>query len=735
MKLHHRLLWVVILLGALNACVPLDLSSPAQTGESPAVRTPDGQIVNLPGIQETAVRFLTAWQAEDYARMHSLLTPLSRDAITEDEITAFYQDVANTIALAGLDFEILSALALPQSAQVAYRVTYRTSLVGDITRDLVMNLLPQAGEWKVQWEESLVFPGLGGGNYLMMDLQIPARANIYARGGEALAAQTSAYALGLIPSEVQADQEVQLFTTLSRLTGRSIQAIQSAFEQARGSEDYLPIGEALAQDVDEQYDQLAGFSGLRMARYTARFYYDSGIAPHVTGFIQPIPAERVEEFQRRGYRVDEKVGMAGLERWGEPYLIGRRGAGLYVVRPSGHIVTRLAQVDSQPSQAIFATIDRELQLGVQRTIEGFKGAVVVLERDSGRVLALASAPEFDPNAFEPANANSPYLLQALFDPDRRPLLNRATQGVYPLGSVFKIITMAAALESGLYHDASTYFCGHTFTDLPGITLYDWTYQYGVAPSGLLTLPDALMRSCNPWYYHIGLTLYEAGQEKLVVDMARQFGLGEPTGIEIEEQPGSVIDPTGPADAVQQSIGQGTLLVTPLQVAAFVAAIGNGGTLYRPTLVERIVSPQGDIQVFEPEARRLLPLSDSQLASIQAAMRSVVDNPRGTAFGTFSGLSIPVYGKTGTAQNAAGLPHAWFAGYTNSDRTDRPNIAVVVLAENAGEGSVVAAPIFRRVVELYYDGKATRLYPWEADYFITQTPTPAGTGSLQLTPSP
>jgi cell division protein FtsI/penicillin-binding protein 2 len=187
-----------------------------------------------------------------------------------------------------------------------------------------------------------------------------------------------------------------------------------------------------------------------MERFSARFYYDSGIAPHVTGFVQAIPAEQVEEYQRRGYRVDEKVGTTGLEKWGEPYLIGQRGAALYVVRPSGHIVTRLAQIESQPSQAIYTTIDRELQLGVQRTIEGFKGAVVVMERDTGRILALASAPGFDPNTFEPTNANYSYLINALFDPDQKPLLNRATQGTYPLGSVFKIITMAGALESGLY---------------------------------------------------------------------------------------------------------------------------------------------------------------------------------------------------------------------------------------------------------------------------------------------
>jgi cell division protein FtsI/penicillin-binding protein 2 len=739
MKLHYWLLLVVLALSMLSACVPVQIPPPAELSEPQITPTPDSGTVYLPAVQQAAQDFLEAWQAEDYPRMHGLLTPLSRDGIKLDKMTEFYQDVANTISLTGLDFEILSALARPQAAQVAYRVVYHTSLVGDISRDLIMNLLPENGDWKVQWEEALVFPELGDGNYLMMDLKIPARANIYDRSGDALVAQAAAYAVGLIPSEVQADQEAQLLTTVSRLTGKPLQAVQTAFERARNSSDYLPIGEALAQDVDERYDALAAFGGLRMERYTARFYYESGTAPHVTGFVQAIPAERVEEYQRRGYRVDEKVGMTGLEKWGEPYLIGQRGAALYVVRPSGHIVTRLAQVESEPSQAIYTTIDRELQLGVQRTIEGFKGAVVVLERDTGRVLALASAPGFDPNTFEPTNANYRYLINDLFDADRQPLLNRAAQGVYPLGSVFKIITMAAALDSGVYNDASTYNCGHTFTDLPGITLYDWTYQYQVAPSGLLTLPEALMRSCNPWYYHIGLTLYQQGQGKLIAEMARQFGLGDYTGVEIGEERGSVVDPDSPADAVQMSIGQGTLLVTPLQVAAFIAAIGNGGTLYQPQVVERVVSPQGDTQTFEPEERRLLPLTDAQLVSIQAAMRSVVDNPRGTAFGTFSGLSVPVYGKTGTAQNPGGAPHAWFAGYSDSDRTDRSNIAIVVLAENAGEGSIVAAPIFRRVVELYYDGKATRLYPWETDYYVTQTPTPVESGALDpatlITPSP
>lgn len=685
----------------------------------------------------TARAYLDAWKAEDYAAMYASLTSISRDAITEEKFTARYRKVASEAALRGWDYEVLAALTnSPYSAQVNYSVVLHSVLVGDIQADTVMNLSLEEGRWRVQWDDALILPQLKGGNNLKMEYRIPSRNNIYDRNGHALVAQADAVAIGLDTGKVSPQEQSGVLRLLQEATGVRADVIQPQLENYRNSGWYLPVADVSTDQIKPYLNRLSAYAGIVLTPFRSRYYFDEGIAPHVVGYMSAIQKAEVEYYKRLGYGEYERVGRSGLEIWGEPYLAGVRGGALYVVSPEGAVVTKLAETDPQPSQAIYTTLDKDLQEQTQAALGDFKGAIVVLERDTGRVLAMVSSPKFNPNLFEPTNYNYSFLIDKVFGPDS-PTLNRATQGQYPLGSVFKIITMSAALKSGLYTSETTYECGYDFTEIPGFTAHDWTWDHyqqdgKTQPSGHLTLPEGLMRSCNPFFWHIGLDLFSRGMTNAIADMARGFGLGSRTGIEIEEEAGNVPVPASVIDSVNDAIGQGTTQVTPLQVADFVAAVGNGGTLYTPHVVERIVPPDGKpTYVFTPTIRGTLPISPTQLKIVQDAMVSVVADRRGTARHRFIGLDIKVAGKTGTAQSGSGEPHAWFTGYTFEGKADKPDIAVVVLVENIGEGSDYAAPIFRRVLEVYYYTKPLSQYWWESQIGVIKTPTPVVTD----TPTP
>jgi len=689
----------------------------------------------IPDPEETIRTYLDAWKVDDYSTMYALLTRISQDAITEEELTDRYKNVMSEAAVSSVDYEILSSFGRnSESAEASYRVTLDSVLVGEIQRDTVMFLSLEEGGWRVQWADELILPELADGNYLWMNRQIPSRANIYDRNGEAITAYAEAVSVAIIPGQFEAGTEENVLSNMQAITGLHPDSIYyKYYDHPQGAEWLVYLGEVPLANVARYYDVTNGynFNGVLMYPYESRFYFNNGIAPQTIGYVSFIQAEEEEEYLRKGYSRDEKIGRQGIEKWGDPYLGGTRGGTLYVIGPDDQVVTQLADVPAKPAQAIHTTLDTDLQLAAQSMLQKFNGAVVAIEVDTGRVLAMASSPHFDPNAFEPANANSRYQIEDIYDPfGGLPLYNRPTQGQYPLGSVFKIITMAAALESGLYQTNTTYECEYEFIEIPEISpRYDWTWEHCLdelatdgecktKPSGTLTLVEGLMRSCNPYFWHIGLDLYRQGLTDAVSGMARGFGLGNATGIEgVPEEDGNIPDPGDEVEAINLAIGQGDTLVTPLQVAQFIAAIANGGTIYQPQIIERISPPDGNhLFEFEPVVKGNLPISPVTLDAIQRGMRAVVENRRGTAAWVLSSYSQNLYsmsGKTGTAESGYPDSHAWFAGYTRENRETKSDIAIVIIAEYAGEGSDIAGPIFRGMVQSYFEGRRSFAMPWES----------------------
>jgi penicillin-binding protein 2 len=721
--------------------------TPPQPEASAILPTPVITNVAAPDPEIAARLFLDAWKRDDLPAMYAMLSPLSQDSLTEDEFTAFYQEVKQAAALASIDYQITSALVNPREAQVSYRITLTSTVVGDAVRDTYLSLTREAGEWKVAWAPTTILPELKDGTSLYLDMVTPTRANIYDRNGLALAVQEDTVAIHIVPNRIGDEgAEKTMLIVLGRLFDRSTSSIQALYEPFRGTDYFIPVGEVAQEDFQQVEGTLSAVGGTDWKSYTGRFYPLGEYSSQAVGYVAKITAEQVAGYRQQGYSGSEYVGQNGLEKVFENELRGQPGGTLYVRDASGQVLTPLASRDPGVPQSVTTTLDRNLQLQVQQALEGFRGAIVVLERDTGRVLAITSSPSFNPNLFNVDNINGSTGRTELLQRNDYPFLDRATDSTYPLGSVFKIITMSAALETKAFTPDSEYTCTNYFEELPGWVGEDWTVVKELKPHGTLTLMQGLERSCNPWFWHIGYQLFNLGFPTALSDMAKGFGLGQAAGIEIGDKPGLVPDPEwklanvgaewNAGDSVQLAIGQASLGVTPLQVARFVAAVGNGGTLYQPQMVETIQTAEGVVsRQFQAVAQSTLPVSAENLAFVQQAMTQVIREPKGTAYRRFLGLNIDLAGKTGTATSGEGTEsHAWFAGYTFRNDPDMPDIAVAVLVEYQGEGSEWAAPIFRRVIESYFFGRPFTLYPWESQIGVVRTATPEG-GEANATAAP
>jgi penicillin-binding protein 2 len=578
MKKRRILIFLLVLLVGCNKSNP----EATQTGEftpTPGLATPVVQTTQTPDVETTAVDYLNSWKDSNFQAMYELLNPVSQARISEEEFSQLHHDFAVELALESLDYRILSSFIDPAQAQVAVSVDYYSRLIEGLSREIILMLTLADGEWKIEWSKALIFPELEGENQLRLTRIVPSRGNIYDRNGRVIVAYAEAVSLGITPSQIDPEQEENLLKELDRDLDIPWQVIAAMYEDfPPGVDWYIPLGAISMDTIEGRLGILYSYTttGLLLRTFEGRYYFSGGVAPQSTGYVRWIQEAEEDDYRILGYSRDEKVGGQGLEKWGEPYLSGDRGGILFVVDAEGAILSRLAQSEAGPASEIYTTIDKEFQLKVQKALYGFNGAIVVLELDTGRVLAMVSNPHFDPNAFNSNYFNSNLLLQEYYKTDQKPpLLNRATQGLYPLGSVFKIITMAAGLESGEFQAGDIYTCGYFFEELAGVTLTDWTYDHFLEddktlPSGDLTLTEGLMRSCNPYFWHIGLDLYRKGLTDAVSEMAKGFGLGSLTGIEtLEEEAGNIPVPKSELDATNLAIGQGETLVTPLQVAQFI----------------------------------------------------------------------------------------------------------------------------------------------------------------------
>ncbi|HSQ40182.1 MAG TPA: NTF2-like N-terminal transpeptidase domain-containing protein, partial [Anaerolineales bacterium] len=359
-------------------------------------------VTHAPDAAPVMNAFLEALKSNDYASMYALLDKATQAGITQDDFAIRYRESLNMLSATSLDFELGAATINPVAAQIPFRLIYHSTLAGDIARDLSARLNLEDGQWRIQWDESLILPELVGGNRLALDCKAPSRGDIFDRAGEPLVTETEAVALGVDTGTVNFERLFDLTYELWRLTGVNPETLSNTII-ASGPGWYIPVGTTSRKEGERLLNMQ--FSGLETNSYTSRYYANSGTASQTLGYTLSISPENIDAYKRQGYCGNERVGWIGVEKAEEDYLAGEHGGALYIVSPQGQIVSNLAQKEEKLSSDVYLTLDKNLQNYAEQALAGFTGAVAVIERDTGRVLALASSPGFDPNLFDALNRN------------------------------------------------------------------------------------------------------------------------------------------------------------------------------------------------------------------------------------------------------------------------------------------------------------------------------------------
>ena len=561
------------------------------------------------------------------------------------------------------------------------------------------------------------------GNRVRIRQLAPPRGHILDRFGREIVTNRPSFNVALIQEDSHDLSDV--LERLAPVLEMEVSELWDKIREASGTPRYLPV--LLKEDIDwktlaylENHNH--EFSGIRTEVQPVRVYHYNDLAANVIGYLGSISKKELEASDREIYSGGDIIGKRGLERLRESDLRGEKGHSYTEVDAKGFEQQMLKAEEPLPGREVRLTLDIDLQqIAESYMAAGEKsGAVVAMEVNTGRVLAAVSAPTIHIEDFVGGISTKKW--QALLDNTKHPLINKVAQATYPPGSTYKMVTALAGLAKGVIDEDTVFYCPGRYT-FGNRTYRCWKHS----GHGPVNLEKAISQSCDVYFYQVG---QRVGVDSLA-EYANKLGLGLHTGIEMEYEK-SGLAPTKEwklqnrkskwqeGETLSIAIGQGFNLTSPLQICLMTATLANGGTVYRPQLVEQVVDPEGKIvESFTPEIISEIKGYDRYIKLINSGMEEVVQGKRGTARSVaIEGLRIA--GKTGTAQvvkiaqykhlKEEDIPykfrdHAWFTCFAPADN---PEIAVTVLVEHGLHGGSGAGPIARAVLKQYFSGRLNQI---------------------------